>query len=164
MLLGWGGLLALGKESRIFTFSAIFLMVFLLSGCSVMEKAGIINRQCKAAKDTNAKFAKDIALATYDYDLIYEEEVKKHGRNMGNCFANPDSYIRTYGLYSGLISKNTKWTAEDCAVNFISPSKLKTPPLVAAAYKNYYQVMINNQTCFKPELVIEAQRYLGLVP
>jgi hypothetical protein len=25
-------------------------------------------------------------------------------------------------------------------------------------------VIINNQTCFKPEIVIEAQRYLGLIP
>ena len=156
--------MVLVKKSKLFISPLVILMVSLLSGCSLMEKAGIINRQCKAAKDTNAEYATDIAIATYDYDLAYEEEVKKHGRNMGNCFANPDSYIRTYGLYGGLISKKTKWTAEDCAVNFISPSKLKNPPAVAAAYKNYYQVIINNQTCFKPEIVIEAQRYLGLIP
>jgi len=158
--------LALGKKSRTFTVSAIFLMVFLLSGCSVMEKAGIINRQCKAAKDTNAKYAEDIYFATIEYDKTFTEEVKQYDRDINNCRENPDSYIRTYGKNSILVSLmgNRKFTATDCKSAFFSPNKLKNPPVVVAAYKDYYQVIINNQTCFKPEIVIEAQRYLGLVP
>ena len=163
MLLEWGGLLALGKKSKLLVSPLVILTVSLLSGCSLMEKAGIINRQCKAAKATNAEYARDIAIATYDYDLAYEEEVKKHEAHLTNCRANPDPYIRKYGEW-GNWPHNTKWTAEECAENFISPNKLKNPPAVVAAYKNYYQVIINNQTCFKPEIVIEAQRYLGLIP
>ena len=155
--------MALGKKSKLLVSPLAILLVSLLSGCSLMEKAGVINRQCKAAKATNAEYARDIAIATYDYDLAYEEELKKHEAHLSNCRANPDPYIRKYGEW-GNWPHNTKWTAEECAENFISPNKLKNPPTVVAAYKDYYQVIINNQTCFKPEIVIEAQRYLGLVP
>lgn len=141
-------------------------MISLLSGCSLMEKAGIINRQCKAAKDTNAKYAEAIYLATLEYDKTIAEEFKEYNRDISNCRNNPDSYIRTYGKNSMLVSLmgNKKFIVTDCKSAFFSPNKLKNPPTVVSEYKNYYQVIINNQTCFKPELVIEAQRYLGLVP
>lgn len=141
-------------------------MVSLLSGCSLMEKAGIINRQCKAAKDANAKYAEAIYLATLAYDKAMAEEFKEYNRDINNCRKNPDSYIRTYTEKSFIVSLmgNKKFTVTDCESAFSPPDKLKNPPTVVSEYKNYYQVIINNQTCFKPELVIEAQRYLGLVP
>jgi len=141
-------------------------MVSLLSGCSLMEKAGIINRQCKAAKDTFNKFEAEIRSVINQNNKLFAEEFKKYARDISNCQENPDSYIRTYGKNSILVSLmgDKKFTASDCASAFFSPAKEKNPANVVAAYKNYYQVIINNQTCFKPELVIEAQRYLGLVP
>ena len=94
------------------------------------------------------------------------EEFKEYNRDINNCRENPDSYIRAYGKNSILVSLmgNKKFTVTDCESAFFSPNKLKNPPTVVSEYKNYYQVIINNQTCFKPELVIEAQRYLGLIP
>jgi hypothetical protein len=141
-------------------------MVSLLSSCSLMEKAGIINRQCKTAKDANAKYAEAIYLATLAYDESIAEEFKEYNRDINNCRENPDSYIRAYGKNSILVSLmgNKKFIVTDCESAFFSPNKLKNPPTVVSEYKNYYQVIINNQTCFKPEVVIEAQRYLGLIP
>ncbi len=88
MLLEWGGLLALGKKSKLLVSPLVILMVSLLSGCSLMEKAGIINRQCQAAETSRYNYnkeAKELQAEARKYDTFsgtIEQVVK--GRDLAD--------------------------------------------------------------------------------
>ena len=87
-----------------------------------------------------------------------KEKLKK---DLAFCKSDFKSFIATRDKFEKQLIKSKK----NCGIMAIFDEYIFTPGYAESsiATKNSYQVILNNQKCFSPELVIEAQRALKLI-
>lgn len=117
--------------------------------------------ECKKPKASYENFqnqAQKLMLQANKSQSANKEKLKK---DMAFCKSDFKSFIATRDKFEKQLIKSKK----NCGLMSIFDEYLFTPGYSESiqATKDSYQVVLNNQKCFSPELVIEAQRKLGLI-
>jgi hypothetical protein len=140
------------------------LLVVCLTTLSltVMHPANaLFNSECKKPKASYEKYQRQIK--KFSLQANQEAAINKTRLNKDIAFCTSDykSFISTRDKYVKQLIKSKN----NCSAIALFDEYRITP---GAAYsyratKDSYQVVLNNQKCFSPELVIEAQRKLGII-
>ena len=82
-------------------------------------------------------------------------------KDLASCRSDFKAFISTRDKFEKSLIKSKN----NCGIMAIFDEYIFTPGYAESsiATKNSYQVILNNQKCFSPELVIEAQRALKLI-
>lgn len=115
--------------------------------------------ECKKPKASYENYRKDFA--NLQPQIVTQKTANKErlAKAIASCRADFKSYALATKRTEVITSKSK------CEMMPLFNEFLSVPAEFAAylANKNSYQVILNNQKCFSPELVIEAQRALNLI-
>ena len=121
----------------------------------------LFGSECKKSKASYENYqsqAQKFALQANESKAANKEKLRK---DIAFCQSDFKSFISTRDKYQKQLIK----TKKSCGTMALFDEYLFTPGYgeYALATKNSNQVVVNNQKCFSPELVIEAQRALKLI-
>ena len=119
----------------------------------------LFGSECKKPKASFENYRKDFSRLQTQVATQKTSNKKKLVKAIASCKAD----FRAYALATKRTELIT--SKSDCGVLVLVDEFLSVPAEFSAqiANQNSYQVILNNQKCFSPELVIEAQRALKLI-
>ena len=140
--------------NKIFQSLTISVIVLFVPGCSILESSGLINRQCRAAKKAYSEY-KDAGMAI---QIQENEEAVQRGLDHNNllleCKKNPVEFFAK-NQNKNIYEKNgwncDTWDLLNPVVDW--PIRDKS----SEQFKFANQVILNNQQCFSPSEVVQAQ-------
>ena len=136
--------------------SKLFLASFcllLLTGCSSGNQ---LNALCDPAVLATENFSAEIERLWIIRSSEIDDDDAKLNEELKECFANPKEFLRNNETSWGYQSPSCDEYASFNKVPRISTSEMDSN------FKKMYMVIVNNQACFSPEDVVEAQLKLGI--
>ena len=113
----------------------------------------IFGSECRSPKKSYANYLAQakVLMAAEDKDSVIRWQAATQALKL--CKSNPKKY------------GDKRFSTSPCLAYELNATKNPIPSYYKAniEVKNANQVILNNQKCFKPEQVVEAQRALGLI-
>ena len=139
----------------------IVLLGLAISIATAQPVNSLFGSECKKAKASYKNYqnqAQQFMLQANKSQIANKEKLKK---DLAFCKSDFKSFIATRDKFEKQLIKSKK----NCGIMSVFDEYLFTPGYGESirASKDSYQVILNNQKCFSPELVIEAQRKLGVI-
>jgi arsenate reductase-like glutaredoxin family protein len=121
----------------------------------------LFGSECKKPKASYEKYQKLAEEFSLQASKSKAANKAKLNKDLASCRSDYKTFISTRDKFEKSLIKSKN----NCGIMAIFDEYLHTPGYAESsiATKNSHQVVVNNQKCFSPEVVIEAQRALKLI-
>lgn len=144
---------------RIIKLKRLILLSIIFTITSAQSASALFGSECRAPKSSYSNYQKQALSYKAQSEKAAVQIAEKLKKDLIACKADYKSFA--YATNRTNLIKNKS----NCGYLPLLDEYLYIPGTIEknTATKNSYQVVVNNQKCFSPELVIEAQRALNLI-
>ena len=137
-------------------FGGVLILITLAQPASAL-----FNSECKKPKASYENYKNQANKFAQQANKSRIANKEKLAKDLAFCKSDFKTFIATRDKFEKALIKSKN----NCGIMAVFDEYLYTPGSAESsiASKNSYQVILNNQKCFSPELVIEAQRTLKII-